>query len=282
MTAVRRVESTFTGHGGLRMLRRAWLPDAPERVLVLVHGYAEHSGRYDHVGVWFAERGFAVHAYDQRGHGRSEGARGHVDRFADFLEDLERLIAVVREAHPGLPVTLFGHSMGGLVVSTLLVERDPLVHHAVLSGAALSVADAVPAWRVRAARLLRRLAPTRSMASGLDLDGLSRDPEVLRAYLEDPLVFRTMTMSLAGEMLDASARTARSAHRVGVPVLLLHGEEDPLCAARGSEAFAADLRVAGHGLRIYPGLRHEILNEPEREEVMTHALEWLDEKAANR
>jgi len=274
--ALRRIESHFRAADGLRLFRRAWLPGRPTRVLGLVHGYAEHSGRYDTLAAWFAARGAAVHAYDHRGHGRSEGVRCHVRRFDEFLDDLGVFLDAVRAEHPELPVTLVGHSMGGLVTASFLAERGPILASAVLSGPVLALGEGVSRVRVGLARLLRGVAPRLALGSGLDLEGLSRDPDVVRAYLEDPFVYRTMTTSLAAELLGAVSRTAARADRVGIPLLVLHGEEDPLCPVQGSREFAARVQSAGSALRTYPGLRHEIFNEPEREKVYEDVWTWLE------
>ena len=255
MIGVRRVESSFPGSGGLRLFRRGWLPPHAERLLVVVHG-------------------FAVHAFDHRGHGRSEGVRCHVDRFDEFLDDLDVALARVREEHSGVPLVLLGHSMGGLVVAAHLAERSPSLHAAVTSGAALALSSDLSRLRVLAARALRRVAPRLRLESGLDPEGLSRDAEVVRRYVEDPLVHRSMTTSLATELLAALERTSAACDRVRVPWLLLHGEADPICPSSGSRA--AHARAPGSALRTYPGLRHEILNEPEHEQVFDDVLEWLD------
>ncbi len=261
-------------HDGLSLLRRAWRPAEPQRAILLVHGFAEHSDRYDGLGSWLAARDFAVHAYDQRGHGRSEGVRCHVDRFDEFLDDLQIAVDLVRSEHPHLPLSIVGHSMGGLIVSAFLNERKPDVIAAATSGAALAV-DGVPQWRRKLSRMLRRMAPQRSIASGIDPSGLCRDQSVVQAYIDDPLVHRRMTFSLADELLAAVVRTAGSGAQVQVPLLMLHGEADEICPARGTRAFHAQLRGPGHRLRIYPQLRHEIFNEPEREQVYEDLAEWL-------
>lgn len=276
---MRWVESHLRAAGGLRLFRRAWLPEEPARALLLVHGYAEHSGRYEAMGTWFGARGCVVHAYDHRGHGRSEGPRCHVDRFEDFLDDLGLVLDAVQSEHPELPITLVGHSMGGLVSLAYLAERKPRISSAVTSGPALSLGAVSPA-RVALARAVRRVFPRLAIGSGLDLDGLSRDPEVVRRYLADPLIVRTMTTSLGAELLAAAPRTAARAGDVAVPLLMLHGEEDPLCAAEGSRAFHAGLRAPGSALRVYPGLRHEIFNEPEREKIWEDIASWLEAGAA--
>jgi alpha-beta hydrolase superfamily lysophospholipase len=272
--AVRRTESHFRGRRGHSLLRRAWLTEEPERVLLVVHGYGEHSGRYEGLGSWFAQRGSAVHAFDHQGHGRSEGVRCHVRRFGDFLDDLAVLQERVAAEHPGLPLFLVGHSMGGLIVAAYVCERRPDVAGAVLSGPALALGN-VPRARILATRLLRWVAPRLSLAAGLDPEGLSRDPEVVRAYVEDPYVYDRLTLSLAAELFRAAERTAGRGGEIAIPMLVLHGGADPICDPAGSRAFHAALRSEGSGLQIYPKLRHEIFNEPEREAVFGDLLTWL-------
>ena len=248
-------------------------------MLVVVHGFGEHCGRYEGLAGWFARRGFAVHAYDQRGHGRSPGDRGHVDRFDLLLDDLEGFMQLAAEQHPGLPSVLLGHSMGGLVTTTFVCERKPAIARFAVSGPALAISRAISPTRVRLARLMSRLCPRFGQEANLPLDGLSRDPMVVRRYVEDPLVHGRMSAALAAGMFDAQLRTARSAGHVEVPMLLLHGEDDPLCPVDGSRSFYAGLprdAVIGSAIKTYPGLRHEIFNEPEREAVYADLLGWLD------
>lgn len=275
--ALRRVEGSFAAPDGLMLFRRAWLPDDVSRVLLVVHGFGEHSGRYDELGAWFAARGCAVHALDHRGHGRSGGPRTHVDRFAQLLDDLATFHAIVRDEHPAAPITLLAHSMGGLIALAYLAERRPSVSGAIVSGPALAPDRAVPRSRLLLARALGRVAPKFALEAGLDLAGLSRDEAVLRRYLEDPLVVRTMTASLGAELLAAGAATRASAAAIETPVLLLHGKQDSLCPVAASEEFAAQLRANGSALRVYPELRHEIFNEPEREQVFADAWRWIEE-----
>ena len=257
---------------------RAWLPREPEWLLIMTHGFAEHSGRYEDFGSWFGRRGCAVHACDLRGHGLSSGRRGHVERFEDFLDDLGFFVDAVRLERPGLPCFLVGHSMGGLIVAAFARERVPDVVGVVTSGAALALSPNFSPLKRVLARLAGRILPRLSMDAGLDVQGLSRDPEVVRRYLEDPLVDTTITLRLAVEVMDTVERTAAGAADVALPMLLLHGADDPLCLPEGSERFFSSLpgqRVPGSAVRIYPGLRHEIFNEPEREKVFNDVLEWM-------
>ena len=227
--AILRTESHVAGARGHMLFRRAWLPEEPECALLLVHGFAEHSGRYEHVGAWFAERRCAVHAYDHEGHGRSGGTRNHVRRFGDLLDDLQMFVDSVRGEHPEIPLFLVGHSMGGLIVAAFAVERDPAVAGAVLSGPALALDRSLSLARRFAVRLLSLVAPRLSFPSGIDANGLSRDPQVVRAYLEDPLIHLRLTASLAAALASAGRRTATAGARVAIPLLILHGEADPIC-----------------------------------------------------
>jgi len=241
---------------------------------VLVHGFAEHSGRYEHVGRWLAERSYAVHAYDQIGHGRSSGTRCHVGRFSDYLDDLRVVLERVRAESGGRPVSLIGHSMGGLVVASYCRERSPDLASVVLSGAALGMPEGSTWMRARLARAIRAFAPRLRVAPGLDLQGLCSDPAVVAAYLADPLVERHMTASLAAELMGAVERIAGAGAELAMPLLVLHGGDDPICPPAGSERFAADA-PRGRFLR-YPGLRHEIFNEPDQERVLEDVVAFLD------
>ncbi len=254
------------------LFERAWLPAAPARLVVLVHGLAEHSGRYDAVGSWLARRGWAVHAWDQRGHGRSQGERTHVARFDAFLDDASAFLARVHARHPELARVVLGHSMGGLVVASLL-EREPTAAAAgVLSAAAL--APPRVRGRARLVGIVRHIAPRARLPIGIDPLELSRDPEVGRLYLEDPYVEPRMTASLAAELFRALSRVQQAGGPSGPPLLLLHGTADRICPAAGSQAFAARCGPRAT-LRLYRDLRHELLNEPEKEQILEEVCSWV-------
>ena len=276
--SVRRYERPGSGVIAATLFRRGWLPESPRAAVLLAHGYAEHSGRYEHVGRWLASRGCAVHGYDHQGHGRSDGPRGHAASLASLVDDLERLVEQVRGEHAGLPLFVLGHSMGGLVGLAYAVTRKPQISGLVSSAAALEVADAVSLLSRVGLRMLRPLLPRLSMPRPISDAALSRDPEVGRAYRADPLVFQTMTLSLAAAIYHGGARTLAAAGNVGVPVLLLHGGDDRLVPSSGSTRFARAVTVPGSELRIYPELRHEIFNEPEWESVLGDVLAWLGKR----
>jgi len=269
-----RVEGHFPGAGGRDLFGRAWIPDSPRAAVLLVHGFAEHSGRYEHVGSWLAARRFAVHALDHQGHGLSSGRRCYARRFSDLVDDVEICLERLRRSHPELPLFVIGHSMGGLITASLACERRPQVAGFVTSGAALAPPASLSRSRRRLLGLVRRVFPRLAFPAGLDPNGLSVDPCVFNAYLEDPLVERRITASLAAEMFAAMERTAGRGGDVGAPLLALHGEDDPICDAAGSRHFAA-AAPAGRYLGL-PGMRHEIFNEPGREAVFGVVLDWMD------
>ncbi len=275
-SSVRRTECHFEAPDGTLLFRRGWLPAVARRVLVVVHGLAEHSGRYEAFGAWFACRGAAVHAYDQRGHGRSAGRRVHVERFAQLVDDLGAFLERVRSEHAGLPATVVGHSLGGLVVAALLVRRPPGLAGAVLCAPALPSGRSVPLGRRLWLQLLGRLAPRLRLGIGIDAQDLSRDPAVVRGYLEDPLVERRLSARLAAEILAARAGLASAGPEFEAPLLLLHGEADRICPSEASQAFQARCGDAVATLRLYPELRHEPFNEPEREQVFEDVRDWLE------
>jgi alpha-beta hydrolase superfamily lysophospholipase len=266
----------FAAGEGLELRHRRWSGARADRALAIVHGFAEHSARYDFVARWFAERGYRVHAFDQRGHGESEGPRNHVPRFEVLLDDVERFLARIRLEDSDRPLVLLGHSMGGLEVACLLARRRPEVAAAVLSGPGLALGEGISRARMRTASLLSRLAPRLRLPSGLDAEGLSRDPAVVAAYRADPLIHTFMTARLGAELIRAVGGVQAGAPRIEVPVLIVHGEMDPLCDVEASRRFHGALQSEGSRILTYPGLLHEILNEPEREQVLADILSWIE------
>ncbi len=264
--------TSFTAdrHGRTRLQRRWEVPN-PKAAFVVVHGIGEHSGRYRHVGDHLAGAGFDVLAFDNRGFGQSAGRRAHVDAFDDYLDDVEDTLAAQREL--GVPVVLMGHSLGGLIAATYLTSDRPQPDLAVLSAPAL-VAD-VPRWQRVLAPLLARIRPTLFIKSTIDAELLSRDDDVQRAYVEDPLVIAGATAGLGNAIFTTMESTAAALDRVTIPVYVLHGDEDRLVPLVASDGLAS---LPSAERRIWRGLRHECLNEPEQGEVLAALVEWVDDR----
>jgi alpha-beta hydrolase superfamily lysophospholipase len=259
-------EGTLQGHAG-SLYARAWERDAPSHVVILAHGYGEHIGRYEHVAAAFGERGAAVYGLDHVGHGRSDGERALIADFDPVVEDLHGLVEQARAAHAGLPVVLVGHSMGGLI-ATRYAERHG-------DGLAALVLSAPLIGNPGTGQLLA-MEPLPEIP--IDPAVLSRDEAVGQAYMADELVYhggfkRATLAAMAGALLDA----ALDAPQISGPVLWQHGEDDQLVPLEGSRRGIELLRDATTSYRLYPGARHEIFNERNRDEVLADTASFIDE-----
>jgi alpha-beta hydrolase superfamily lysophospholipase len=254
--------------GGTQM-RRRWEPDNAKAAVLIVHGIGEHSGRYIHVGDHLAAHGYDVLAYDKLGFGQSEGRRAHVDSFDDYLDDVQALIAERRSL--GLPVVLFGHSLGGLVSTTYLVSERPHPDFAILSAPALEAE--VERWKRIAAPLMGRVAPTLFIPNKIDGVLLSRDVAVQQAYVDDPLVVAGATAALGRAIFATMESTSARIDRISVPTYVFHGGDDELVRPAASAPLEAHPHVT---YRLWDGLRHETMNEPEQVTVLAAITDWLD------
>lgn len=256
---VRTTEGTFAGVGGVPIFRQAWLPEGPRRaVLVLAHGMSEYGGRYDPLGRFLASRGVAVHTLDHRGHGKSGGETGTVEAFSHYLDDLSAFLTLVRAEEPEGSLVLLGHSMGGLISTACVLEREPRPDLFVLSGPAI-VPILEPGGRV------------------IDATRLSRDPEQQRAYLDDPLILRDRVKEeLFVHLAQGIGLLVGRAHEISMPVLLIHGAEDRLCSAEGAEMYVRASGSPDVTVNLYEGGRHEMFNETNRDEVFADLWAWLD------
>lgn len=272
----------WKGGDGSSLNVTRWLPadGDPKAVILLAHGYAEHAGRYGHVASRLTAAGYAVYAIDHWGHGKSSGTMGFVPSFSFYVDGMAGLIDRVRESWPGTPRLLLGHSMGGLISTLLLVERQRDFVAAALSGPAIVPAEPPSKFTIWISRFLSHYFP-RFGVLRLDPTGVSRDPAVVSAYLADPFVYNgKLSARLASEMFNAMATAREDASRILLPILLQHGEADSLTAPAGSQYLFDHVRSADKILKIYPGLFHEIYNEPERDAVLDDLIAWFDAQVA--
>jgi alpha-beta hydrolase superfamily lysophospholipase len=259
---------------GVALLTRHWPAADPWGAILIVHGLGEHSGRYEHVGDRFAAAGLDAYAYDHRGNGGSDGRRGDIDRWSRYHDDLAERLAAVRENAGGRPVIVYAHSMGGLIAAGYLLSDRPRPDLTVLSAPGLD--STLAAWKKALAPILARIVPTLSVPNGVPVETLSRDPEVGRRLLADPLNVRTSTTRFGAEAVAEQARVRAAARSIGGPTLVLHGLDDGLVPPAASEAFEG---APGVERRTYPGLRHELHNEPEGPAVLDEVVAWLRERA---
>ncbi|MFE3545694.1 alpha/beta hydrolase [Nocardia sp. NPDC059177] len=269
----------FAGNGG-RIAWRAWQPEsAPRAVVALVHGVAEHSGRYEHVGSTLAAAGFAVYALDHVGHGLSAGRSANIGSMQGAADNVTSLLELASAAHPGIPRFLLGHSMGSLVVLHLATRGPVAVDGIVVSAPPLDIPLGNPVQRL-AAPLLTRIAPNIGVLT-LDSSAISRDPEVVRAYDDDPLVFRgKLPARTAVEILQHTALVKQRLDALTAPLLVLHGTADVIAAPSSADVLEQGAGSTDLTVLRYPGLFHEVFNEPERDEVLGDVTNWLTAHAA--
>jgi alpha-beta hydrolase superfamily lysophospholipase len=258
---------------GLKQLRRHWAAEQPIAAVLLIHGIGEHSGRYEHVGQALAMAGFDTLSFDNRGFGQSGGRPAYVQSFDEYVRDVEDLLTQRRTL--GVPVVLMGHSLGGLIATSYLVSDRPQPDLAVLSAPALGAT--VPLWQRLAVPVLSRVAPKLHVKAAFDGSVLSRDPAVQEAYNNDPLRVNGSTTLLGRHIIAEMKATSALLHRIQVPLYVLHGSDDELIPPSASEAIG---QLSNSTRKLWPGLRHETLNEPEQDQVIAGITEWLENQLA--
>lgn len=272
------VEGAFAGAAGGQISWQGWVPGGDVAgAVVLVHGLAEHGGRYGHVAARLAQDGYATYAADHRGHGKSDGVKGNLHRMSTVVTDLETMVRSVVQRHPDVPVFLYGHSMGGLVALVYATGPRPAeLRGLVLTSSALDIGANSAAQRL-GARVLSAVAPNAGTVR-VDATTLSHDPEVVRDYDTDPLNYRGKTRArTAAEMLAAIASVRAKLGALTVPLLVLHGTEDRLTLPAGSKLIAERAGSADVTLKLYDGWYHELHNEPEQATVLDEIVRWLKE-----
>jgi len=275
---VRTAEGFLAGAGGRQIFWQSWSPDSePRAAVIIVHGASEHSGRYGHVAQALVADGYAVYALDHRGHGRSDGPRAVIDRLASAVTDVDRLVSEVRAGHPELPIVMLGHSMGATVAISYTIRHQERLEALLLSGP-LAALEAAPAPLRMLGRVLSVLAPQLPLVD-IDASLVSRDPEVVRDYEADPLNHHGR---LPARTIDELARAIddfpQAVTTITLPVLILYGTADRLAPPSGAQMLERRIGSADTTTIAYPGLFHEILNEPEREAVLTDIRGWLAER----
>ncbi|MEP5766646.1 MAG: lysophospholipase [Halieaceae bacterium] len=276
-------EGSFGGADSADIYYQSWSPQrVPRALIVLVHGAAEHSGRYRRFAEHFVQRGYAVAALDHVGHGRSMGTPGYVRRFSDYVDSLDQFCQLLDEEFTGVPKILLGHSMGGLISCCYLLQAQDRFAGCVLSGPAIKTELEPPFWQFFLIRMFSLLVPKMG-ALQLDADGVSRDPIEVEKYRNDPLVYTgKLSARKVSELFAAMQLVQQEAGKITLPLLLLHGAADSLAAPSGSQFLFDHVGSTDKTLKIYPELYHEIFNEPERLEVFADVQDWLDQRVDRR
>ncbi|HLR99250.1 MAG TPA: lysophospholipase [Mycolicibacillus parakoreensis] len=269
-------ERTFTGVGGVRIVYDTWTPaGSPRAVVILSHGFGEHARRYDHVAQRFGAAGLLTYALDHRGHGRSGGRRVYLTDRSEYTGDFATLVGLAAAEHPGLPRVVLGHSMGGAVVFSYGADHPDDYQLMVLSGPAIAAQQMTGPVMAVLGKILGSIAPGLPVQA-LDAELVSRDPAVVAAYRDDPLVHHgKVPAGVARALLVVGENMPRWASALHTPLLVVHGGRDQLVPVAGSRDLVARAGGADVTLEVYPQLYHEVFNEPEREAVLDDVVAWI-------
>ncbi len=273
---MKHIEGKFEGYKNLNLYYQCWLPsNEPKAVLLVVHGLAEHSGRYINIVNHFVPKGYAVYGFDQRGHGKSQGQRGYVERFSHFVSDLKTFSGIIRSKHRDAKIFIVGHSVGGTIATAYAVHYQDDFDGLVLSGATLKVGASVSSGLIIVARVLSLLLPKIGL-DVIDASAISQDKTVVDAYVDDPLVYRgKIRARLGAELIKAIQILLPQMSKIHLPILIMHGTADRLSDPRGSEILYDRVSSRDKTLKLYDGFYHEIFNEPGREQVFADMEAWL-------
>ncbi len=251
-----------------------WQAEKPAALLCMVHGLGEHCNRYNHLAEFMNKNQVACLAYDLQGHGRSGGKRGHTPGFDLLLNEIELLLQTGAKGYPGLPVFLYGHSMGGNLVLNYVLKRKPSLAGVIATGSWIRLKKLPSAAIKFVATNMVSLLPSLSQSNNLNPNHISRDKKVVQEYTDDPLVHDRITLSTAVSVLTEAEFLETFNGTFSLPLLLMHGSGDEIVDVAGSQDFAR--RTSGPiTLKIWEGLYHEIHNEPEQKEVFEYTLAWM-------
>lgn len=272
---------TLPGHDGTRLFFRYFSPPSETRAsIVIAHGLGEHSGRYRSLACRLSENGIAVTAYDQRGHGKSNARRGHVRRFSDYTMDLDRVLEKCRGDVSGeKPVFILGHSLGGLIVLNFAMQHPERISGVIASSPALAPTVEIPRSKAAAGRIMSRILPGVTFDNELAPEFLSHDDEVVKDYVNDPLVHRRVSARLFTEMMDAMQHARQTPHMISTPLLMQVAGDDRFTDPGSARNFFTGITSEDKTLHYYDGLFHEIYNETQerRHRVIADLEGWLHE-----
>jgi alpha-beta hydrolase superfamily lysophospholipase len=268
-------DESLSTSDGLRLFTRRYASTNPTVEIILVHGFGEHSGRYRELIEHLNAQTYPVTVYDHRGHGRSEGLKGHVERFGDYVEDLDLIVSRVRAEDSSRRLFIIGHSMGGLIALCHASAHADRVDGMVISAPLLAVAAPIPPGKLMVGRLAARWMPRLRLHNGLDPSNLSRSPEVAPAYVADPLVNFRVSARWFAEATSAMAEVMEAAAHIKLPMLILQGGGDRIASPGATAQFVRRLGSSDKEFGLYPGLYHELFNEPERKEIYDRVSRWL-------
>jgi alpha-beta hydrolase superfamily lysophospholipase len=271
-------EFKFKTFDELQLFGQSWQPEGRSRAVVcLVHGLGEHSGRYVHVTDSLTQAGYILISFDLRGHGKSEGPRGHTPSYEALMNDISSLLEVANQQFPQLSFFLYGHSLGGNLVLNYILRRQPQFKGVIVTAPWLRLAFEPPAFKIILGKITNQLFPAFSQKNGLDTKVLSHDAEVVHVYENDPLIHDHISARMFIGIYQSAQWVLEHASEFSLPLLLMHGGDDKIISVEASREFADKINE-NCTFKIWDGFYHEIHNEPGKEKVFKFMVDWLDKQ----
>lgn len=271
----------YASFDGMKLSGYLWEPHStPKAVISLIHGYGEYSHRYDDWAGRFTDKGFVVHALDYRGHGKSDGRRGHIKSFDDFLKDVEVLVKESKKLYPNIPNFIYGHSLGGNIVTNYILKQNNQFAGAVISSPWYKLSFDPSVLILTLARVMRRVYPKFTQNANLDVKALSHDKKIVDDYINDPLVHEKISTRMFFEIYNAGLWVLKSTDKLNIPVLMQHGTGDHITSYHATKEFAEKAKEQNKDVtyKEWPELYHELHNEFEKEEIFKFVINWIESK----
>jgi alpha-beta hydrolase superfamily lysophospholipase len=277
------INGFFIGQGGFNLYYRGWLPKQnPSAIIFIIHGLAEHSGRYTEIANFLVKKTYCVFCHDHQGHGFSGGRRGYIRHFTTYTRDLVSFINITSEKFPHIPIFILGHSIGGTIAIEYCIENQGNIAGLILSAPTLLKGESIKNWQVILVKILSIIAP-KAGVDRLDSSTISKDPAVVNAYRNDKLVYTgKLSARLGSEILKTIESLPWEMIKIKLPVLIMQGSEDKLVSPDGSKKTYQMVSSTDKTLRIYEGLHHEIMNEPEKDMVYKDISDWISKRLTLR
>ncbi len=273
--------TAYVSFDGMKLSGYIWEPkESPKAVINLVHGYGEYSERYDYWAMKFAGKGFVVHAIDYRGHGKSDGRRGHINQFNDFLNDIDVLVKESNKLYPDLPQFIYGQSLGGNIVTNYIFKRDNNFKGAVISSPWYKLSFDPSALMLFFARIMKKVYPKFTQNTNLDVKAFTHDKKIIDAFIADPLIHGKMSTKMFYEIYCAGHWVMENADKISLPVLIQHGNDDKITSYKASKEFVEKAKIINKDItyKEWDGMYHELHNELEKDKVFEFVADWIMKK----
>lgn len=273
-----RQDGYVRAYDGLELYCVKSIPENPKGIVVIVHGFAEHLGRYEYLTKRLNEHNYGVYRFDNRGHGKTKGDRGHIDKFEDFLYDADTIVEMAKAENELLPIFMLGHSMGGFITAAYGIKYKDKLKGQIFSGAATATSPQVKGIKGEIFGLINKFAPKLRIKNPIS-NKLCKKQEVVHNYLKDPLNLKDATLNFYVEFLIRGVKWLNAnIEEYAYPCLILHGEEDKIVSKEASKNFYEKICSVDKKIIIFEGLYHEIMNEETRDDVIDHICAWLESK----